>query len=204
MGEEGSIVNGYAIYGEGTDDLYISHNLIGNCRSAGYFQKTVAFRLAGRGGTARDARIFNNIFYNCREAAIKFPTEKNWSEGNVFVKMPSGYLRVLYPAPTECLDLFAWQKYHGFDLKGCVGDFDVQVDTDRYTMKITAAGPNPFPFRRMDTTPRVAFPDLPALEEDPVTPNDFFGCPTNGSTRTAGPVNGLRMDEEISIDPRKL
>ena len=63
MSEEGSIVNGYGIYGEGTDYLWISNNLIGKCRSAGYFQKSVAFRLAGRGGTARDAKLFNNIFY---------------------------------------------------------------------------------------------------------------------------------------------
>jgi len=204
MGEEGSIVNGYAIYGEGTDDLYVSHNLIGNCRSAGYFQKTVAFRLAGRGGTARDARIFNNIFYNCREAAIKFPTEKNRAEGNVYAKMPSGYLRVLYPAPTECLDLAAWRKYHGFDLTGCVGDFDVEVDTDKFTLTILPPSPDASPFRRRETTPRTPFAELPTLPEDPVTPNDFTGAPTDGAERIAGPIASLRLGETVSIDPRKL
>ena len=74
-----SIVNGYAIYGEGTDYLYISNNLIAECRGAGYFAKPVSFRMSQmeRGGTSRDAKLLNNIFYKCQEAAITMPTSEN-------------------------------------------------------------------------------------------------------------------------------
>ena len=203
MGED-DLVNGYAIYGEGTDDLYVSHNLIGNCRSAGYFQKTVAFRLAGRGGTAREAKIFNNIFYNCGEAAIKFPTVNNESEGNVFVKMPSGYLRILFPAPTECLDLKAWQNFHGFDKNGVLGDFDIEIDTDRFVMTVKPASADPSPFRRMDNSKRYKSDELPKLAADPKTPTDFFGNDVAATERIAGPIADLPLGVEINIDPRKL
>ena len=61
--KEHDVVNGYGIYGEGTDHLRIVSNLIGRCRSAGYFSKPVSFRMGGmqRGGTSRDARIVGNL-----------------------------------------------------------------------------------------------------------------------------------------------
>lgn len=133
---EGDVVNGYAIYGEGTDHLRIVNNLIGKCRSAGYFAKPVAFRAHGleRGGTSRDASFVGNLFYDCGEAAIKMPTRHNQSEGNAYVKMTGGYLRVMYPAPEELLHLPAWQEFEGFDLEGCEGWFDIEVDTKDYTL----------------------------------------------------------------------
>ena len=64
---EHDVVNGYGVYGEGTDRLWVVHNLIGKCRHSGYYLKPVGFRMHGleRGGTSRDARIINNIFYEC-------------------------------------------------------------------------------------------------------------------------------------------
>ncbi|MBO7664173.1 MAG: right-handed parallel beta-helix repeat-containing protein, partial [Clostridia bacterium] len=58
---ETEAVNGYAVYGEGTDRLVIAHNLIGRCRHSGYYAKPVGFRMHGmeRGGTSRAAKIYN-------------------------------------------------------------------------------------------------------------------------------------------------
>ena len=113
---EHDVINGYGIYGEGTDRLQIVHNLIGRCRHSGYYAKPVPFRLGfDRGGTSRKARLFNNIFYDCGEAAMVLPTQDNESDGNVFAKMLGGYLRVMYPEPEVCLHLSAWQEFCGFD-----------------------------------------------------------------------------------------
>ncbi len=139
--KEHDVVNGYGIYGEGTDHLRIVANLIGNCRSAGYFSKPVSFRMNGleRGGTSRDARIVGNLFYDCREAAIKFPTKDNEAEGNRYVKQLGGYLRILYPEPPVCLHLPAWQEFYGFDRQGREAWFDIAVDTKALTLQFLPA-----------------------------------------------------------------
>jgi hypothetical protein len=133
------IVNGYGIYGEGTDRLHISHNLIGKCRHSGYYMKPVGFRMHGsdRGGTGRDAKIINNIFYDCGEAAIDFPTRDNTAEGNLYVRMCGGYLRVMYPEPEVCLNLPAWKEFCGFDKEGQNAWFDIRVDEE--TGKVTCS-----------------------------------------------------------------
>lgn len=68
-------------------------------------QSLVSFRAEGmnRGGTSVDAKLINNIFYHCEEAAIKMPTKANEAEGNCYVKEEGGYLRILYPQPPVCL-----------------------------------------------------------------------------------------------------
>ena len=142
---ENEAVNGYAVYGEGTDRLYIAHNLIGKCRHSGYYAKPVGFRMHGleRGGTSRDARIINNIFYDCGEAAIVFPTRDNAAEGNLYVKMNGGYLRVMYPEPEVCLNLPAWQEFCGFDRTGQNAWFDIDLDgeTGRFSCRPSEEGP---------------------------------------------------------------
>ena len=127
---EHDIVNGYAVYGEGTDRLHIAHNLIGRCRHSGYYAKPVPFRMHGmeRGGTSRDAKVINNIFYDCGEAAIDFPTRDNRAEGNLYVRMTGGYLRVMYPEPEVCLNLPAWKEFCGFDREGQNAWFDIVFD----------------------------------------------------------------------------
>lgn len=143
---EDDTVNGYAIYGEGTDRLYIAHNLIGKCRHSGYYAKPVGFRMGGtnRGGTSRKAKIINNIFYDCGEAAIVFPTQDNVAEGNLYVKMQGGYLRVMYPAPETCLNLPAWQEFYGFDMKGQNAWFDITLDEETGTVDIGESQQGPF------------------------------------------------------------
>ena len=143
---ETEAVNGYAVYGEGTDRLVIAHNLIGRCRHSGYYAKPVGFRMHGmdRGGTSRAAKIFNNIFYACGEAAIDFPTRDNEADGNLYVRMQGGYLRVMYPEPEACLNLPAWQEFYGFDRNGQNAWFDIDFDEERQTVAFRTAGDEPF------------------------------------------------------------
>lgn len=186
---EHDVVNGYAIYGEGTDRLQIENNFIGKCRSAGYFAKPVPFRISGRerGGTSRDAKFLNNIFYACGEAAIKMPTEKNESEGNLYVKMPGGYLRVIYPQPEVCLDLKSWQEFYGFDKTAKEGWFDFEIDVDKLTFKAVKAVDKPFFFGK----------EPEGLIYDPSTARKDMG-------HDVGPFGSLKADKSISIDPREL
>ncbi len=204
--EEHNVVNGYAVYGEGTDRLHIVNNLIGKCRSAGYFAKTVAFRMDGnrRGGTAREVKIYNNLFYDCKEAAIKFPTKENDSQGNAFVNMPGGFLRVLYPAPEACLDLPTWQEFYSFDKDGQSGWFDIQVDTDAYTVKFTKNETNENFRKYMEeqacciTNPSEL---APVFCRDNIK-TDFFGQEVP-MFRLPGPFSEIEEGKEYLIDPRK-
>jgi len=143
---EDESVNGYAVYGEGTDRMVIAHNLIGKCRHSGYYAKPVGFRMGGldRGGTSRKARIINNIFYDCGEAAIVFPTSDNAAEGNLYVRMKGGYLRVKYPQPEVCLNLPAWREFCGFDLEGQNGWFDIELDEAAGTIAVKPCSDEPF------------------------------------------------------------
>ncbi len=145
---EHDVVNGYGVYGEGTDRLRVSHNLIGRCRHSGYYMKPVPFRMHGalRGGTSRDAKIINNIFFDCGEAAIDFPTRDNTAEGNLYVRMRGGYLRVMYPEPEVCLDLPSWQEFLGFDREGQAGWFDIDVDEQTGEAVFRKAADRPFIF----------------------------------------------------------
>ncbi|MCR4642738.1 MAG: right-handed parallel beta-helix repeat-containing protein [Lachnospiraceae bacterium] len=129
---ENDTVNGYGVYCEGTDRLIVAHNLIGKCRHSAYYAKPVSFRMGGleRGGTSRKAKILNNIIYDCGEAAIVFPTADNEAEGNLYLCMKGGYLRVMYPAPELCLDLNSWREFCGFDLHGDYAWFAVDVDEE--------------------------------------------------------------------------
>jgi len=206
--EEENKINGYAVYGEGTDHLHIVNNFIGKCRSAGYYAKTVAFRIVGntRGGTSRDAKIWNNIFFDCEEAAIKMPTEHNESEGNLFVNMPGGYLRILYPAPEVCLDLKAWQEFYGFDMQGQEANFDVNIDTENFTMEIHKTEDLPEIYSRYSD--KCGFirktEDIQKVNVKPIVQNDFYGNVVLEDARLPGPFTNLLENQIISIDPRRL
>jgi hypothetical protein len=205
---ENDVVNGYAIYGEGTDRLYIANNLIGKCRSAGYFAKPVSFRMAGmeRGGTSRNARFFNNIFYKCQEAAITMPTEKNEAEGNLYVKQTGGYLRVMYPAPEACLDLPAWREFYGFDLTGQEGWFDIDVDTENFTLTFGLAEDAPFFFANQQEKHNFVFnpSELQEVRSDSLAATDFYGNGVNADMRIPGPFTEIIPGKIYPIDPRKL
>lgn len=205
---DNEVINGYAIYGEGTDRLYIANNLIGKCRKSGYFAKPVSFRMAGmeRGGTSRDARFFNNIFYKCQDAAITMPTEKNEAEGNLYVKQTGGYLRVMYPAPQVCLDLPAWREFYGFDLTGQEGWFDIDVDTDNFTLQFTQAEETPFFFANQAEKHGFVYDpsEVREVRSDNLASADFFGNSVNAEMRVPGPFTELNTGKTYHIDPRRL
>lgn len=186
---EHDVVNGYAVYGEGTDRMILKNNFIGKVRSAGYFAKPVSFRLSPmeRGGTSRDAKFIDNIFYKCGEAAIKMPTEKNESEGNLYIKNPGGFLRILYPAPEVCLDLRSWQEFYGFDKQAQEGWFDFEVDDEALTLKIKKASDKPFFFGDASKYNLKYSPSEIGKASESSLP---------------GPFDELKEDLVINIDPR--
>ena len=195
---EDDTVNGYGIYGEGTDRLYIAHNLIGCCRHSGYYAKPVGFRMHGmeRGGTSRDARIINNIFYDCGEAAIDFPTRDNQAEGNLYVRMQGGYLRVMYPEPEVCLHLPAWQEFCGFDRNGQNAWFDIEPDAERKSAVFRAAAEGPFAMpRQLERLNMIMDPRK--IRRVPATEGvscDIHGTPRTGEDVLPGPFadwNGM-------------
>lgn len=184
---ETGIRNGYGIYLEGTDRLRIVNNLIGKCDKAGFFAKVVAFRLMiKRGGTSRESKFFNNLFYQCGEAAIILPNQHNQAEGNAYAQMPPGYLRVMVPEPEMCLDLQTWQEFCGFDMTGCECDMKIDINSEDLTMELTLNG------------------DLPEVEADAKVITDFFGEEAE-TLRVAGPFRQMRSGKFcFNIDPRRL
>jgi len=177
--------NGYGIYLEGSDRIRFVNNLIGKCEKAGFFAKVVAFRLEFiRGGTCRAHKFFNNLFHQCGEAAIILPNEHNEVEGNAYSRMPSGYLRLMYPEPEMCLDLKTWQEFCGFDKTGCARDIDMEVDSDALILTMKLSG------------------DMPLVPVDGKVETDFFGADC-GLERPAGPFMEMREGTiRLSIDPR--
>lgn len=206
---ENDVVNGYAVYGEGTDRMQVKNNFIGKCRSAGYFAKPVPFRLmpGDRGGTSRNAELVNNIFYDCGEAAIKMPTRDNKAEGNVYARMPGGYLRIINPAPEVCLDLKSWKEFYGFDMNGQEAWFDVEVDTEKLTMKFSLSEDKPFTFHPETLAERYVFDvsKIKRVECAGNVKNDFFGRENcSGNECLPGPFAELKDGFVYNIDPRKI
>ena len=227
---ENDAVNGYGIYGEGTDHLYVAHNLIGLCRGSGYYEKPVAFRQSGidRGGTSRDAHIRNNIFYQCGNAAITFPTRDNDSDGNLFVNMRGGYLRVMYPEPELCLHLPAWKEFLGFDLHSQEAFLKVQLTgetditsggSDAAMNKAESSGSTtestagilfstgqtppglPEEIRRRHFVYRPE--DISRVEADAHVECDFLGQRREEGGVLPGPFQTLHSGERYRIDPRR-
>ena len=141
-----------------------------------------------RGGTARECKFFNNLFYDCGSAAIKLPNEYNEAEGNAYAKMPEagGYLRILQPAPTMCLDLDAWREFCGFDLTGCESDILIVIDGKKLEMIIEIKT------------------ELLKIKTDEKAKTDYFLNPVIEGKRIAGPINIIGKEKiVINIDPRR-
>ncbi len=193
--KEHDVVNGYAIYGEGTDRLHISHNLIGKCRYGGYYAKPVSFRMAGfdRGGTSRKAKIFNNIFYDCGEAAICFPTADNEAEGNLYVNMRGGYLRVMYPEPENCLNLPAWKEFYGFDQTGQNAWLDVSLNEETARAAFSPSASQPFGLpKQLERLRLILDPgQIQPVAPDPFVRSDRTGAPHPDGNVLPGPFNHL-------------
>ena len=188
---EDESINGYGIYCEGTDRLIVAHNLIARCRHSGYYAKPVGFRMGGwqRGGTSRKAKILNNIFYDCGEAAIVFPTIDNASEGNLYLCMDGGYLRVMYPEPETCLDLPTWQEFNGFDLTGQHAWFGLELDEDAMVLRTCERHDSPFdaPGPPCQIQPLRTPGEVHGAPAVACVPGDYYGNARPGGNALPGP-----------------
>ncbi len=202
---EGEEINGYGVYCEGTDRLIVAHNLIALCRHSGYYAKPVGFRMGGwqRGGTSRKAKILNNIFYDCGEAAIVFPTMDNESEGNLYLCMQGGYLRVMYPEPETCLDLPTWQEFNGFDRTGQRAWFGLSLDEASMTLRATQRCDSPYDVPGMPG--RLKLPgSMGELKTAPAlacVPGDFHGAPRDAEQAVPGPF--AAWEDVYSLKPSR-
>ncbi|MBO4749199.1 MAG: right-handed parallel beta-helix repeat-containing protein [Lachnospiraceae bacterium] len=203
---ENDLINGYAIYGEGTDRMQIVNNFIGKCRAYAYYAKPMPFRLSpgDRGGTSRDAKLLNNLIYDCGVGAICFPTKDNVSEGNAFIRQAKGGdLRIMYPAPEVCLDLKSWREFYGFDQTGAEAWFDFEVDTKELTLTVKKCNVTPPGFGPVDPDRYVHTPqDLPRVAKDERVSLDLLGSVREGEGALPGPFAKLEMGVVYSIDPR--
>ncbi len=177
---------GSGIFIQGTDRLIIAQNLIGQVETSGVVAATVEDRLLlGRGGTARENRVFNNVFAGCARAAIEFANEHNQADGNVYSGVPAGFLRILTPAPPQWLDLQAWREFHGWDKGGAMAEVSAVFDPDKLRLMMAIKG---------DVARSAVFNGIDT---------DFFGART-GSPRMPGPfADPGAFAREASVDPRQ-
>ncbi len=188
---------GWGITVDGSDQTVIAHNLIGETQDAAIKFRNVESRIVGpRGGTTRQNKVLNNIFYRCGKA-IDFSNQANTADGNLYsrdwgtVKEENQSIgRGLNWIPDSGailrLDLDAWQKFFGFDTHGAYADMDINVDLDALTMTWSVSG---------------NVPDLPV---DTHFQRDLLG-EKSGAVRKPGPL--LRLPDtptRIAIDPRPL
>lgn len=180
---------GTCIFIQGTDKLIISQNLIGDCETIAVFATPVEKRIIGtRGGTARDNKVYNNIFYSWGTAALGFMNSHNPTDGNLYILPPraGGYLRILAPEPQQWLDLAAWREFYGWEKNGALGTAEA-ISFDADTLEVTLV-------------PQAGWPGVPVFNS---VDTDFFGTQT-GATRPAGPFADLTKGyKRRAIDPRR-
>ncbi len=203
---EDESVNGYAVYGEGTDRMQLVNNLVGKCRAYAYFARPVPFRLmpGDRGGTSRDAKLQNNMIYDCGVGAVCFPTKDNAAEGNAYVKQArGGDLRIMYPAPEVCLDLKSWREFYGFDLTGCEGWFEIEMDTKALTLEFKKSQTTPPGFGPVDPERYAYDPgQLRKVEADGRVSLDLLGSERSEDAVFPGPFAKPEFGRVYSVDPR--
>jgi hypothetical protein len=178
---------GSGFYVLGTDKLIVAHNLIANARRAGVHFRTEEIRIiAGRGGSARENKVYNNILFNTGESAINFENEHNEADGNLYAGLPGGFLRVLTPGRPELLNLAAARDYHGWEKNGQMGALQLSLDPDTLQLTFSVAG---------------AAAKVPTFNGASIT-SDFFGVQT-GDARVPGPFAEVSQPLKArNIDPR--
>jgi hypothetical protein len=186
-GLEGS--GGTCFFIQGTDKLIIANNLIGNCETIGVYAVPVEKRIIGtRGGTARQNKVYNNIFHSWGTAALGFMNEHNQSDGNLYVLPPrgSGYIRILAPEPQQWLDLAAWREFYGQEKTGALGTLrEIAFDPDKLELTILPGG------------------DLPKVPIFNNVDTDFFGKAAAGP-RVPGPFADLQTGyTKRGVEPRR-
>jgi hypothetical protein len=193
-GLEGSA--GSCVFLHGTDKMIVAHNLLAGCSTNAVYSVPVEKRIIGsRGGTARENKVFNNLFYSWGTAAIGFANEHNRTDGNAYLMPQRGrvgdgvaggaYIRILAPEPQEWLDVEAVREFYGWEKTGATGAADeLTFDPDKLTITFVPRGdlPRVAPFNKIDS--------------------DFFGAP-EGERLWPGPFANLEKGfRQRSIDPR--
>jgi len=179
---------GTCIFVQGTDKLIIANNLIGNCQTISVFAVPVEKRIIGtRGGTARENKVYNNIFHSWGTAALGFMNEHNWSDGNLYILPPQagGYIRILAPEPQQWLDVEAWREFYGQEKNGTVRMSDeISFDPDRLELTVIPHG---------------EWPKVPVFNS---IDTDWFNVAT-GDRRFPGPFADVDKGyRKRNIDPR--
>jgi hypothetical protein len=180
---------GSGFYVLGTDKLIIANNLVANTTRTGVHFRTEEIRIiAGRGGSSRDNKVFDNVFFNTGVSAVNFENEHNEADGNLYAGVPGGFLRVLTPGRPELLNLAAADEYHGWEKHGQMGSMDLTLDPDTLQMSLTVAG---------------GVSPVPTFNAASIT-TDFFGVPT-GAARVPGAFADLDQPFTAKIvDPRGM
>jgi parallel beta helix pectate lyase-like protein len=180
---------GSGFYVLGTDKLIIANNLIANAKRAGVHFRTEEIRIIeGRGGSARENKIYNNIFFNTGDSAINFENEHNAADGNFYASLPGGFLRVLTPGRPELLNIAAARDYHGWEKNGRMGSMQLSLDADTLQLTLSING---------------EVPKVPTFNAASIT-SDFFGVPT-GEARVPGAFADVSQPFAArNIDPRGM
>ena len=133
---------GWGILDSGSDYLLIAQNLIMNVDTCGFFANVYSQRIIfGRGGVVRENRLLNNMIGDYGEAAITFPNEHNFADGNLYLGRRSGFLRLLGADVPQWLDLKTWREFHGWDLHGATGSAPgSSFDPDALTLRLSVKG----------------------------------------------------------------
>lgn len=140
---EGYDLGGNACIGSGTDSVRFENNLLIDIEQTGYASFLNPNRMVlTRGGIARYHRVTSNIFINCGKLAIEFPNEFNYADGNIYSKMPPGYIKINHPAPALKLDMETCKKIFGWEKDGRMLDIEASLDADSllFYMKVTPEG----------------------------------------------------------------
>jgi len=178
---------GSGLYVLGTDKLIVANNLIANTTRTGVHFRTEEIRIIeGRGGLARENKVYNNVFFNTGESAVNFENEHNEADGNLYASVAGGFLRILRPGRPELLNIAAARTYYGWEKNGRMGAMQLSFDPDALQLTLSMTG---------------EVPKVPTFNGASIT-SDFFGVRT-GETRVPGAFADLSQPFAArSIDPR--
>ena len=128
---------GSALYTDGSDSIRFWNNLMLDIENTGYGDYLNAERIVDqRGGVTRWHSVMNNIFIDCRKHAIEFANEYNYSNGNIFSRIPPGFLKMGNPAPALLLDLPAWNKLYNWELDGKMAHIGGELNSSTLKLKM--------------------------------------------------------------------
>ncbi|MFA5814251.1 MAG: right-handed parallel beta-helix repeat-containing protein [Bacteroidales bacterium] len=134
---------GNGCIGSGTDSVRFENNLIIDIENTGYASFLDEWQtnrmVLNRGGIARFHKVTDNIFINCGKHAIEFPNEFNYADGNVYSKMPPGYIKIKHPEPNLKLDMETSQLLFGWEKKGSIQVIDATLDTELLELSLLVA-----------------------------------------------------------------